>query len=161
MIIVLMGVAGSGKTTLGQKLALALGCPFYDADDFHPGANKEKMGRGVPLTDGDRQPWLEILAGRMKEWEGKGPVTVLACSALKQRYRDRLAREVPVRWVYLKGEPGLLRQRLEARQGHYAKAALLESQLAALEEPSDALTLEVDRPADFLVDGLVQKLKES
>jgi gluconokinase len=155
MIIVLMGVTGSGKTTVGKDLAKALNCPFYDSDDFHSSETKEKMARGIGLTDEDRKPWLDQLAERMKTWNIESPRTVLACSALKQKYRDQLGRAAPVEWVYLKGSSEVIRQRLDQRQGHYAGAALLESQLEVLEEPRKALVLDISESVESLVLGLL------
>src|ERR1039457_2137969 len=111
MVIVLMGVSGSGKTTVGKKAAEKLACPFFDADDFHSAENKAKMGRGLALTDEDRRPWLQTLSDEMKKWNKKNSFTILACSALKQKYRDLLSQDVPVRWVYLKGERSLIQRR--------------------------------------------------
>jgi len=155
MIIVLMGVAGSGKTTVGKALAQALNCPFYDSDDFHTPEAKQKMARGIGLTDEDRKPWLDELVQRMKVWNIENPWTVLACSALKQRYRDQLAQAASVEWVYLKGSSELIRQRLNQRQGHYAGADLLESQLEVLEEPRKALVLDISESVESLVWGLL------
>lgn len=159
MIIVLMGVTGSGKTTVGRKLANALGCPFYDADDFHPPVNKEKMGRGIPLTDEDRRPWLEILRAKIEEW-GRGKATaVLACSALKQKYRDLLSAGLEVKWVYLKGDWETIRQRIEGRKGHFAGSQLLDSQFEALEEPDDAVVIDVQNDPGAIVSQIVQVLR--
>lgn len=130
-----MGVAGSGKTTVGRRLAEELGWEFYDADDFHPPSNVEKMARGVPLDDADRGPWLESLRGLVRAALEGGAGAVLACSALKERYRERLLVDGRVRLVYLKGDRGLIGRRLAARRGHFMKPELLDSQLAALEEP--------------------------
>jgi gluconokinase len=159
MIIVLMGVAGSGKTTIGGKLALAMGCPFYDGDDYHSPGNREKMARGIPLTDGDRSSWLRTLHGEMKIWERENPLTLLACSALKQKYRDLLSDRTVVRWIYLKGDAGILRQRLGERQGHFAGPDLLESQFQILEEPTDAIVVDVGQEPGRIVKQLVEALK--
>jgi gluconokinase len=159
MIILLMGVAGSGKTTIGRKLTLAMGIPFYDGDDYHSQANKEKMARGIPLTDGDRFSWLQTLHNEMKKWEGQSPRTLLACSALKQEYRDLLSDRITVRWVYLKGNVEIIRQRLRDRQGHFAGPDLLESQFQVLEEPADAILVDVGREPDIIVKQLVEALK--
>jgi gluconokinase len=159
MIIILMGVAGSGKTTIGHKLALAMGCPFYDGDDYHSRANREKMARGIPLTDGDRSSWLQTLHAEMKMWEEKNPRTFLACSALKQKYRDLLSDRIPVRWIYLKGDAGILRQRLRERQGHFAGPDLLESQLQILEEPVDAIRVDIGQEPGTIVKQLLEALK--
>lgn len=159
MIIVLMGVSGSGKTTVGRKLAAALSCPFHDGDDYHSREAKEKMSRGVALADEDRAPWLQTLAGEMKKWEAKGPLSILACSALKQKYRDLLSQEAPVQWVHLKGDKALIRSRLEARQGHFAKD-LLDSQFEVLEEPKEAMVIDISPDSDKIVEALVKKLTE-
>jgi gluconokinase len=135
MFVVLMGVAGSGKTTVGRRLADELGWRFYDADDFHPPANVSKMARGIPLDDADRQPWLETLRALIRACLERGESAVLACSALKANYRDHLLLDERVKLAYLKGDPALIRQRLENRSGHFMRTEMLESQFAALEEP--------------------------
>ncbi|MCC7263839.1 MAG: gluconokinase [Candidatus Latescibacteria bacterium] len=138
-----MGVCGSGKTTIGRLLAQQTGWPFYDGDDFHPRANVEKMARGEALGDADRQPWLELLAARIDGWLAEGSA-ILACSALKESYRQTLVGgRSQVRLVYLKGSKDLIRQRLAARVHRYMPPTLLDSQFAALEEPTDALVVEV------------------
>ena len=159
MVIILMGVTGSGKTTIGQKLAQALNCPFQDADDHHSVANREKMARGLALTEEDRRPWLETLAGKIREWNKERALTVLACSALKQSYRDLLSKGEVVRWVYLKGDRELVRKRLEGRQGHFADARLLESQFDLLEEPKNAVVVDIGGELDKIVLRLTQELK--
>lgn len=159
MIIILMGVSGCGKTTVGRQLAQALSCSFYDADDFHLAAAKEKMSRGIGLTDDDRQPWLEKITHEMKRWESQGSQTVLACSALKQKYRDLLSQGLPVSWVYLKGDKAVLLKRLENRKGHYASTSLLDSQLDALEEPQNALILDISASMEDIVKNLVSHFK--
>jgi gluconokinase len=144
MIVILMGVSGAGKTTVGRRLAEDLQWKLLDADDFHPPANIEKMSRGVPLEDADRWPWLDRLNAMVRESDSRGESVLLACSALKTRYRDRLAAGCArVSWVYLKGDFDLIESRLKARKGHYMKAGLLQSQFAALEEPSDALVADI------------------
>ncbi len=138
MNLVIMGVAGSGKTTVGRKLAAALGGAwrFADADDFHPRANIDKMSRSVPLDDADRWPWLDALQAHLDACSTRGESVVLACSALKESYRRRLAAaRAPTRFVYLRGDAASFRARLHAREDHYMKADLLDSQFAALEEP--------------------------
>jgi 6-phosphogluconate dehydrogenase len=134
MLVVVTGVSGTGKTTLGLGLSQALGIPFLDADDFHPSANIEKMSSGEPLTDADRQPWLASLAAKLLEMEAKGGA-VLACSALKNAYRDQLQVSESLRWIHLVGDRDLIWQRMLARQNHYMKAGLLDSQLAIWEQP--------------------------
>jgi gluconokinase len=144
MIIVLMGVTGVGKTTVGLLLAKALDAEFAEGDSYHPPSNIAKMRRGIPLDDADRRPWLEALSAEIGRWLAEGRTVVLACSALRQAYRDILAAGRPgVRFVHLKGEEALLRSRLEQRRGHYMPPGLLASQLATLEEPSDAIVVDV------------------
>jgi gluconokinase len=138
-----MGVSGSGKTAVGQALAADLGWPFLDADDFHPEANVAKMAAGTPLTDADRWPWLDRLAAEMNAVNERGGNAVLACSALKQAYRDRVGRAGDVRFVYLKGDYATIERRLAARAHRYMPATLLASQFATLEEPKDAIVVDV------------------
>ncbi len=130
-----MGVAGSGKTTVGRLLAQELGCEFFDADDFHPVANVEKMRQGGALTDADREGWLTALRALLDRQTS----AVLACSALKKAYRDELA---GTRFVYLRADRALLEQRLDERRGHFFNPKLLDSQLATLEEPGDAIVVD-------------------
>ncbi len=148
MIAVLMGVCGSGKTTVGRLLAQQQGWPFFDADDFHPAANVAKMSAGTPLTDEDRWPWLDRLAAEMGAIDRSGGSAVLACSALKEAYRARLRTAGDVRIVYLKGDRATIEPRLSARVGHYMPPTLLASQLAALEEPADATVVDIRHSPD-------------
>ena len=144
MVIVLMGVSGAGKTTVGRLLAKALDAEFAEGDAYHPPENVEKMRQGIPLEDADRWPWLEILSAEIDRWLGQGRTVVLACSALKQRYRDVLGKgRVGVRFVHLAGDEALIRLRLGRRRGHYMPPTLLDSQFAALEPPPDAITVDV------------------
>jgi gluconokinase len=145
MVIVLMGVSGSGKTSVGTLLAERLGCGFDDADSFHPPANVEKMRAGTPLTDEDRWPWLHALRAAIETWNAEGRDHVLACSALKQSYRDVLSPAGDVTFIYLKGSPEVIRSRLNARSGHYFNPSLLASQLSSLEEPADAFVIDIDQ----------------
>jgi gluconokinase len=138
-----MGVAGVGKSTVGQLLASELRCEFLDADTLHSPANIQKMTQGIPLTDTDRAPWLAAVHARIVESFQRGQSLVVACSALKQRYRDTLADGVPVLWVYLKGSEEVIRARLEERQHHFMKAEMVASQFADLEEPTDATVIDV------------------
>ena len=147
-----MGVCGSGKTTVGRALAHQLGWPFFDADDFHPPANVAKMTQGVALSDEDREPWLDGLAAEMRAVARKGQHAVLACSALKESYRQRIARGVEdpegdgasgIRIVYLKGDAKTIEPRLALRSGHYMPPSLLASQFAALEEPEHAMVIDI------------------
>jgi gluconokinase len=143
VIVVLMGVCGSGKTKVGGALAASLGWPFYDADAFHPPANVAKMAAGTALTDEDRWPWLDRIADELALVLARGGHAVLACSALKQVYRDRLARAGDVRFVYLKGDVETIAARLAKRKHEYMPASLLPSQFAALEEPADAIVIDI------------------
>src|SRR5688500_8629029 len=135
--IVVMGVSGAGKSTVGKLIAARLDCPFRDADSFHPRANIEKMSRGEPLTDGDRWPWLQAIAAWIAEHRAAGTTCVVTCSALKRLYRDIVTNKQSsdVRLVYLKGDFDLIESRLKARQGHFMPPGLLRSQFDALEEP--------------------------
>jgi gluconokinase len=147
-----MGVAGSGKTTVGRLLAAQLGWPYHEADDFHSATNKEKMGRGLPLDDADRAPWLAAIRAAIDECAAAGRSAVFSCSALKASYRHVLtAGEPRVTLVFLSGDRALLGQRLAARAGHYMKAGMLDSQFAILEPPSDALVLDVSHSPEELV----------
>ena len=143
MIVVVMGVSGCGKTAVGQALAAALGWPFFDADDFHPPANVAKMAAGTPLTDDDRWPWLDRLATEMGAVNAGGASAVLACSALKQVYRDRLAKAGDVRIVHLKGDRETIAARIATRRHRYMPPGLLDSQFATLEEPKNAIVIDV------------------
>jgi gluconokinase len=138
MILILMGVAGSGKTTIGKMLAERLGWPFADADDFHPAANVAKISQGIALDDADRAPWLEALAQAERQWVKEGDDAVLACSALKQSYREQLRVSPEVKFVFLSGDYDLIYSRLQTRHGHFATTELLASQIATLEPPSAA-----------------------
>lgn len=161
MIIVVMGVAGSGKTTIGTMLAEALQCAFVEGDTFHPAANIEKMSRGIPLTDADREPWLAAIHARILAAEQRGECLVVGCSALKQQYRDFLNRGTHIIWVYLKGAEELIAARIAHRREHYMKAGMLPSQFADLEEPGDALVADISRPPEVILDDLLQQLGKS
>lgn len=153
MIVLLMGPAGSGKTTVGKLLASQLSWDFFDGDDFHSPANIEKMSRGVPLTDADRIPWLNSLHEAILRWQAEGRNAVLACSALKRSYRELLTINNDVKLAYLRSTYELLRERLRSRKGHYAGEQLLASQLADLEEPTDAITVDVaGSPAEIVAE---------
>ncbi|HKA41661.1 MAG TPA: gluconokinase [Burkholderiales bacterium] len=160
MLILVMGVAGSGKTTVGRRLASALGWEFIDADEFHPAQNKAKMAAGIPLADEDRRPWFDELHALIASSEQGGRNLVLACSALKKSYRDRLAsasRETAI--VYLKADRELIRERLLQRQGHYFPTSLLESQFIDLEEPESAIAIAAELRLDEIVAAIRQAVK--
>ena len=149
MIILVMGVSGSGKSTVGHKLAKKLGAAFIEADDFHPPANVEKMRHGQPLDDLDRAGWLATLADEVNRSHGADETVVLACSALKQSYREQLLAGVPaplVRIVFLDAPPEVIDQRLRRRSGHFMPPSLLGSQFAILERPQDAILIDATKP---------------
>ncbi len=153
-----MGVSGSGKSTLGKALAAELGWVFFDADDFHSVENIAKMTAGIPLTDSDRVPWLASLNLRLASMLDHGHHPVLACSALKEKYRLQLLGGIQgVAVIYLKGSYELIRSRLLAREGHFMKENMLQSQFAALEEPEEAVILEIGMPLDRMLDTIFTK----
>ena len=160
--IVVMGVSGAGKSTVGRLIAARLDCPFRDADGFHPKANIEKMASGVPLTDEDRWPWLRAIAAWIEEHRATGTTCVVTCSALKRVYRDLVTdnQRTDVRLVYLKGNIDLIEARLKARTGHFMPPALLRSQFDALEEPrTDEHAITV--PIEMTPEGIAEKAIES
>jgi gluconokinase len=158
MIMIVMGVTGAGKTTVGRLLASELNWDFADADDFHPVVNVEKMRRGIALSDDDRGPWLERLRSAITRWIGEGKNVVLACSALKRSYRQQLAVGAEVRFVYLKGSSQLIAERLRARAGHFAGEAILAGQFADLEEPQDAVKVEIGPAPEQIVRQIRERL---
>jgi gluconokinase len=158
MVIILMGPTGAGKTTVGEILSRELGWEFADADNFHSPANVEKMSKGIALTDADRQPWLDALRAKISQWIAGGANGILACSALKKAYRDELSVGPEVKWVYLKGTLDEISERVAARKGHYAKADLVASQFAALEEPSNAITIDVAPAPERIAAQIRQRL---
>ena len=159
MVIILMGVAGSGKSSVGEALAHRLGWPFRDADDFHSARNREKMRCGVPLDDNDRRPWLEAIRASIVQSLSAGENAIYACSALKQAYRQLLAADAgEVKFVYLKGPPGLIAERLAKRQGHFFNPALLRTQFDDLEEPYGVLEADISLPPEAIADSIIAAL---
>lgn len=161
MIVAVMGVSGSGKTTIGAELARELGWPFLDADTLHTPARIDDMRRGIALTDETRAPWLAAVRDRMLDADRRGSHLIVACSALRAAYRRTLDSGLPVTWVYLKGAPGLIRTRIEVRGNHFMKADMLASQLAALEEPADAIVVDISRPVSAVVADILALLGKS
>lgn len=153
MILIVMGVVGSGKTTIGRLLAEQLGWEFADADDLHSPANVEKIRHGVPLKDADREPWLRRLRDSISNWQTAGSNIVLACSALKRSYRQELNPGPEVQFVYLKGNAALIARRLRSRQGHFANEQILASQFADLEEPESAIVTDIaGKPSEIVAE---------
>lgn len=161
LVVVVMGVSGSGKSTVGSRLAAVLGGDYQEGDAFHPPANVAKMKSGQPLDDADRQPWLAAMAAAIGEWSTKDRPTVLSCSALKRRYRDILrGGAADLRFVHLAGDKALIAARLANRTDHFMPAALLDSQFAALEPPGqdEAIVVSIDQPPEAIVAEVIAKL---
>jgi carbohydrate kinase (thermoresistant glucokinase family) len=162
MIVLVMGVAGAGKTTIGAALARRLSSRFIDADDYHPPQSIAKMKAGIPLNDADRRPWLEGLNQELRTSDRISQDAVIACSALKQSYRERLAQDIrDFRIVYLHGSPELIRTRMATRTHRYMPATLLDSQFAELEPPSDAISIDVAATPEDCVAAIVRRLAQA
>jgi len=157
-IIISMGVSSSGKTVVGKAIARRLHAPFPEGDDYHSEANKAKMHAGIPLTDDDRWPWLDRVVAKLRRMTADGTNVILACSALKQVYRDRLAAAGDVRFVHLRGDPQTIGRRLASRHHRYMPATLLGSQFATLEAPHDAIDVDITRSVDAQVRTIVAAL---
>jgi carbohydrate kinase (thermoresistant glucokinase family) len=160
VIALIMGVSGSGKTKVGKTLARELQWPFIDSDDLHPPSNVAKMAGGIPLTDEDRWPWLDRIVAEMQRLSAAGEHAVVACSALKQAYRDRLQAGGDVQVVYLKGDAAAIAPRLVHRSGHFMPASLLPSQFAALEEPQNAIVVDVSQPLEAKIATITRALRD-
>jgi gluconokinase len=162
VILVLMGVTASGKTTIGTRLAALEHWEYAEGDEYHSAANKAKMHAGIPLTDEDRAPWLATLHEVLLGWHRSGTSGVLACSALRQAYRDELSADIPsaeLRFVLLEVPKDVLQERMAERKGHYMSPALLDSQIATLEMPKDAIRVAGDRPPDEVVREIVTAIR--
>lgn len=159
-VFVIMGVSGSGKTTVGQLLATELGCPFYDADDFHPQENIAKMANGIPLDDNDRAPWLARLAELIQLHLDREETVIFACSALKKSYRDQLRVSDQVKFIFLDGDFDLIWQRMHTRENHYMKSEMLRSQYDDLEPPTtgEAMRVSIDQPVDVILTSILQEI---
>ncbi|CAN5577625.1 gluconokinase [soil metagenome] len=160
LVIIVMGVSGAGKSTVAQALALALNLRYFDADNFHSDVNKAKMSQGQPLTDQDREPWLDSLATAICVWRGEDQGAVLACSALKESYRNRLIGSNKVQMVYLKASFDEIHKRMEQRQNHFMKAEMLKSQFATLEEPTNAIAVNASLDLNEIVDEVLKAINK-
>ncbi len=158
MVILVMGVSGSGKTTIGEMLSTQLNWPFVDGDSLHSAANIAKMAAGIPLTDDDRAPWLQSIHDVMEGWRTQHKNGIIASSALKEKYRQRLLTSAEIKLVYLRGSYDLIYSRMQHRPGHYMKPEMLQSQFAALEEPKDAVVVDISESAEQIVASIRQKL---
>jgi gluconokinase len=160
MIVLVMGVSGSGKTTIGEALARELGWKYVDADDYHPSENIKKMAAGVPLADSDRWPWLEKLNGELQSLQAQGKSVIVGCSALRQAYRERLARGLrDFKVVYLRGEFPLIQSRIAARKHRFMPPTLLKSQFDTLEPPQDAIEVDISGELPATVAAILKRLQ--
>ncbi len=160
-VIIIIGVSGSGKTTIGKSLAHSLQLPFFDADDFHPKVNIDKMKQNIPLNDADRKPWLQNLALLVKQWS-LNHGGVLACSALKESYRKLLSTHVKtIDWILLSGSFKTIRKRLQSREQHFMKSDLLQSQFDTLEIPSYGIHIDIEQERENIISGIIEKLNSN
>ncbi|MEO9872311.1 gluconokinase [Ekhidna sp.] len=158
MLIVVMGVSGSGKSTIGRGIAERLNLPFFEGDDYHPRNNVEKMSKGIPLNDRDRKPWLETLSGLLLDCQ-EGYGAVFTCSALKESYRTLLSSSVEkVHWIFLHGPKKIIMKRMQERKGHFMKAELLDSQFSILEEPEDAIRVDLKKDPNKMINNIISQL---
>jgi carbohydrate kinase (thermoresistant glucokinase family) len=160
MIFIVMGICSCGKTLIGRMLAEKLGLPFYDADDFHSQSNIDKMRSHIPLNDHDRIPWLETMARQISEWQNRGGA-VLACSALKESYRDILEKGGDLKFIFLKGKKDIILKRMKNREDHFMPISLIDSQLQTLEEPHDAVTVDIENTPGKIVSEIIKHLNKS
>lgn len=158
MICLVMGVTGSGKSTVGRMLAERLGWVYLEADDFHSASNKEKMHKGIPLTEADRLPWLEAMHQELEAQNAKGKNVVLACSALREEYRRILMADLDVKLIYLRGSRELIAERLRQRTNHFAGESILDDQFAVLEEPRDAMIVDITEDPAQIVEEILRAL---
>lgn len=159
MVLVVMGVSGCGKTTIGKMLGEKLGWKYYEGDEYHPKENVEKMSSGIPLNDDDRKPWLLTLRGIIENHLKDGTGAVVSCSALKQKYRDLLKVNEDTKFVYLKGDYDTILRRMQARKDHYFKPEMLKSQFDALEEPSNVIAENIEMEPERIVEDVLEKIK--
>ena len=157
-LIIIMGVSGTGKSTIGELLSAKLQVTYYDADDFHPQANKVKMQQGNPLNDQDREPWLQLLSDKLEAWSATG--AILACSALKEKYRQTLSKsnQLPIKWVHLAGTFEVIRERMLARKNHFMPDSLLQSQFDTLERPTYAIEVDIEHTPEDIVEEVLGRL---
>ena len=158
MIYIIMGICSCGKTTIAEELSKALNIPCYDGDDFHPKANIQKMTNCIPLDDQDRNPWLNLLAEKIIEWDKKGGA-ILACSSLKESYRRILNKNKNIIFIFLYGERSLITKRMEKRKNHYMPINLLDSQFDILEIPDYAIKISIDQPVKNIVSFIIEKIR--
>lgn len=161
MVLIVMGVAGCGKTSVGRMLSEKLGWKYYEGDDYHPKENVEKMSNGIPLNDDDRKPWLLKLRSIIEDALSQGINIIITCSALKESYREILKVNKEVKFIYLKGSYELIEARMKLRKNHFMKPGMLKSQFEALQEPADAITIEIDQSLEDIQKNILSEIKLS